>query len=128
MPKKSVLIIDDQRGIRALLLEFFSMFGFTVLEARDGLEGIDLLQSNSPDLILLDMKMPGLSGMDTLREVRRQGITIPVVLITAYQDSESIIESERLGVVARLTKPFDLEDLQSIIRGMSPARLQVASA
>lgn len=128
MVGKKVLIIDDQAGIRALLREVFSVFGFEVLEAQTGIEGLEKLEKR-PDIILLDMKMPGLSGIDTLRRLRKINDTVPVILVTAYQELEMINEAERLGITARLIKPFDLDELQRIVRRVTETKeLQVAGA
>jgi len=126
--RKKVLIIDDQAGIRALLKEVFSVFGFDVMEAQNGYEGLEKLDKR-PDIILLDMKMPGLSGIETLRRLRLVNNSVPVILVTAYQELEMINEAERLGVTARLIKPFDLEELQRIVRRVTETpELQVAGA
>lgn len=127
---KKVLIIDDQAGIRALLNEVFSVFGFEVLEAGTGQDGIDVAEKRKPDIILLDMKMPGLSGIETLRILRKEkGIRTPVVLVTAYQELEMIHEAERLGIAHRLIKPFDIDELQKVVRRVTEAKeLQVAGA
>lgn len=125
---KKVLIVDDQAGIRALLREVFSIFGFEVIEAQNGYEGLENLERR-PDIILLDMKMPGLSGIETLRQLRIKNATVPVILVTAYQDLEMINEAERLGINARLMKPFDLDDLQCTVRRVTETpELQVAGA
>lgn len=128
MGRKKVLIVDDQAGIRALLREVFSVFGFEVLEAQNGYEGLENLEKR-PDIILLDMKMPGLSGIETLRKLRERNATVPVILVTAYQELEMISEADRLGVTARLIKPFDLEELQKIVRRVIEEKeLRVAGA
>ncbi|MDP3487925.1 MAG: response regulator [Bacillota bacterium] len=125
---KKVLIVDDQAGIRALLREVFSVFGFEVIEAQNGYEGLERLERR-PDIILLDMKMPGLSGIETLRQLRIKNATVPVILVTAYQELEMVNEAERLGVTARLIKPFDLDELQCIVRRVTETpELQVAGA
>ena len=115
MVDKTVLIIDDQAGIRSLLREVFSVFGFKTIEAQDGYRGLEQLEARQPDIILLDMKMPGLSGIETLRKIRAVDTKVPVILVTAYQELEMIHEAERLGVSVRLIKPFDLEELQRIV-------------
>jgi two-component system response regulator (stage 0 sporulation protein F) len=117
---RKVLIVDDQYGIRALLNEVFTVFGFEVLEAPNGIQGLMTLIKESPDIVVLDMKMPGLSGIDTLREIRKVNHKVPVVLVTAYQETEMIVEAERLGVAASLIKPFDLEELREIVTEFAP--------
>jgi len=114
--KTKVLVIDDQVGIRALLSEVFTVLGFEVIEAGNGNEGLDVMEKCKPDIILLDMKMPGLSGIETLRLIRARNHHIPIILVTAYQENDMMSEAELLGVSARLVKPFDIEELQRIVR------------
>lgn len=116
MLKTKVLVIDDQVGIRALLSEVFTVLGFEVIEAGNGNEGLDVMEKCKPDIILLDMKMPGLSGIETLRLIRARNHHIPIILVTAYQENDMMSEAELLGVSARLVKPFDIEELQRIVR------------
>ncbi|MBT9135255.1 MAG: Sporulation initiation phosphotransferase F [Firmicutes bacterium] len=116
MLRKKVLVIDDQAGIRALLTEVFTALGVEVLEAKNGSEGLETMDRRQPDMILLDMKMPGLSGIETLRLIRAKDYAVPIILVTAYQENDIIVEAERLGVTARLVKPFDIEELKRIVR------------
>ena len=114
--RKKVLVIDDQAGIRALMTEVFTALGIEVLEAKNGSEGLETMDRRQPDMILLDMKMPGLSGIETLRLIRAKNYAVPIILVTAYQENDIIVEAERLGVTARLVKPFDIEELKRIAR------------
>ncbi|MBT9157400.1 MAG: Sporulation initiation phosphotransferase F [Firmicutes bacterium] len=114
MLRKKVLVIDDQAGIRALLTEVFTALGVEVLEAKNGSEGLETMDRRQPDMILLDMKMPGLSGIETLRLIRAKDYAVPIILVTAYQENDIIVEAERLGVTARLVKPFDIEEIKRI--------------
>lgn len=116
MLRTKVLVIDDQVGIRALLSEVFTVLGFEVIEAGNGNEGLEVMDKRKPDIILLDMKMPGLSGIETLRLIRARNHHVPIILVTAYQENDMMSEAERLGVTARLVKPFDIEELQRIVR------------
>jgi len=116
MLRKKVLVIDDQAGIRALLAEVFTALGIEVIEAKNGSEGLDTIDKRKPDIILLDMKMPGLSGIETLRLIRARNCVVPIILVTAYQENDIAVEAERLGVTARLVKPFDLEELKRLVR------------
>ena len=118
MLRTKVLVIDDQVGIRALLSEVFTVLGFEVIEAGNGNEGLEVMDKRKPDIILLDMKMPGLSGIETLRLIRARNHHIPIILVTAYQENDMMSEAERLGVSARLVKPFDIEELQRIVRSV----------
>jgi len=114
--RRKVLVIDDQVGIRALLTEVFTVLGYETFAAGNGSQGLEVMDQRQPDLILLDMKMPGLSGIDTLRQIRTRNHAVPIILVTAYQENDMISEAEKLGVTARLVKPFDIEELQRIVR------------
>jgi len=128
LANKRVLIIDDQAGIRALFREVFGIFGCEAVEAVNGYEGVEAASECAPDIIFLDMKMPGLSGIEALRILRRdKEVDVPVVLVTAYQEADMISEAERLGVAARLVKPFDVEELCGLMRNLTaPFPLRVA--
>lgn len=115
MSANTALIVDDQAGIRALLREFMAGLGISSEEAQNGHEALEMLEHLKPDIVLLDVKMPGISGVDTLREMRRRNISIPVVILTAYQDIDVHSAAGELGTVARLNKPFDLAELEVII-------------
>jgi len=117
--RTKVLVIDDQVGIRALLTEVFTVLGYEVIEAGNGSEGLEVMDKRKPDIILLDMKMPGLSGIETLRLIRARNHHVPIILVTAYQENDMMAEAEKLGVTARLVKPFDIEELQRIVRRVS---------
>ena len=119
MLRTKVLVIDDQVGIRALLAEVFNVFGYEVIEAGNGSEGLEVMDKSQPDIILLDMKMPGLSGIETLRLIRARNHHVPIILVTAYQENDMMAEADKLGVTARLVKPFDIEELQRIVRHVS---------
>ncbi len=115
MTDRIALIVDDQPGIRALLREFMTGLGVTCYEAGDGSRALELLNQICPDVVLLDVKMPGISGTDTLREMRRRQMMMPVIILTAYQDTEVHSSGEEMGLVFRLNKPFDLEDLATLL-------------
>ncbi len=118
MEKKSgtILVTDDQAGVRKLLYEVFSRDGFTVLTAADGQEALRVLQTEVPDLILLDVKMPGLGGLETLRQMRARDLDTCVILMTAYGETEVVAEAMKLGAVKHIAKPFDLNQLRQTVK------------
>lgn len=115
MKDKIALIVDDQAGIRTMLREFMSGLGLTCHEAADGGQALELLLNLRPDVVLLDVKMPGISGIETLREMRRRHLTMPVIILTAYQNTDVHSAGEDMARVGRLNKPFDLEDLKALL-------------
>ncbi len=114
-PQPTIMVVDDEQHLRDSLVELFTDGGYRVLEARDGLEALDLLQTNDrlPDVILMDLKMPRSSGMETLHALalREDAKRIPVVIITAFGGSEQTIQAMKAGAFDYITKPFDADEL-----------------
>jgi two-component system response regulator (stage 0 sporulation protein F) len=110
-----LLVVDDQLAIRQLLAEALGGEHEVVL-AANGHEAIGVVRENRPDLILLDLKMPGLSGLETLREINKFAPGIPVILITAYGEVSDAEEAERMGVRCLIIKPFDLNEVRAAVR------------
>ncbi len=122
----TILVADDERHLRESLAELFSAQGHSVVQAADGTEVIALLRDSPPDTIFLDLKMPKLDGISTLRilkenpELRR----IPVVIITAFGGSEQTIEGMKAGAYDYITKPFDPDEvLRTAARAIEVSRL-----
>lgn len=111
---KSILIIDDETIIVKALTRAFQKEGFSILSAQDGQEGLEKIFTHKPSLILLDVLMPKLNGLEVLETIRKRKIKTPVILMTAYGDSETEFASKNLGISAYLTKPFD--HIENIIR------------
>lgn len=114
--KTMILVIDDQPGIRRLLTEVLAEEGYGVDTAANGFEGIQKVQQAMPNLILMDMKMPGMDGIETLRELKKMGQADKVIMMTAYGELELVNQARELGAYAYITKPFDIIALCSIIR------------
>ncbi|MDD2444367.1 MAG: response regulator [Desulfotomaculaceae bacterium] len=113
-----VLIADDQAGIRHVLSEVFSGDGYLVETASNGIEALKKVAANPPLLILLDMKMPFLNGLETLAELRKIARDVPVVMMTAYGEMDFLAEVQELGVRHYINKPFDLDEVRYLIKGL----------
>ncbi|RKO65603.1 response regulator [Desulfofundulus salinus] len=113
-----LLVVDDQAGVRRMLLEAFSDDGYEVELAVSGPEALKKLRNGGIDLVLLDMKMPGMSGLDTLRETRKLNPDIPVIMMTAYGELELLGEAKKLGVRHYVSKPFDLQEVRYLVRAL----------
>ena len=111
-----ILVVDDQPGIRRLLIEVLAENGYTAEAAANGYEGLQKAKELNPSLVLMDMKMPGMDGIETLREFRRIGLTTKVVMMTAYGELDMISEAKELGAIAYVTKPFDIVSLCQLIQ------------
>lgn len=115
-----VLVAEDDNEMRRLLVETLNQDGYEVLTAGSGLELFDRLReakedSDLPKLIVSDIRMPGLSGLQVLRTVQKWGMAIPVILITAFPDEETLSEAEQYGAAAILSKPFEMDDLRTAV-------------
>ncbi|MEW6540341.1 MAG: response regulator [Bacillota bacterium] len=113
-----LLVVDDQPAIRQLLAEALESEGFAVIAASNGYEAVNITRRQKPELILLDLKMPGLGGLETLREIHRFSPDIPVILVTAYGELSDPGEAEKLGVRRLIIKPFDLNEVRSVVRSV----------
>jgi DNA-binding NtrC family response regulator len=106
-----VLIIDDDTDLRSILSDVLSGEGFLISEASDGSAGLTALSSELPDVVLLDLNMPGMNGIDTLSAIRKMNPLIPVIILTAYGDIPTAVEVIKLGAYDFTTKPPDFERL-----------------
>lgn len=119
MPK--VLIIDDSRFARLKLAKPIAEAGFEVLEAGNGLEGLDLTRKEKPDCILCDLLMPVMDGYAFLENIKKDGITIPVLVLTSDIQDKTRKKALELGAADLINKPPKysdvIEKLKSVIRG-----------
>jgi diguanylate cyclase (GGDEF)-like protein len=104
-----ILIVDDIEDNRTILRRRFQRHAFEVIEASSGLEALNLIASQEFDLVLLDVMMPGIDGVETLRRIRseRSASTLPVIMVTAKSESENVVEALELGANDYVTKPVD---------------------
>lgn len=112
--KRIILLVDDEKSIRDSL-RLILQNNFEVHTAESGDEALELLQHQQPDIILLDVMMPKVSGIETLRRLHSTGLDIPVIMLTADSTVETAVEAMKLGAVDYLMKPFDVEALTSLI-------------
>ena len=108
---RRVLLVDDEEDLRNLVGSIVSDLGYEVETARDGLSAIEKIDEDPPDLILLDLVLPGLDGISVLRYLREAGNRVPVVLLTACSDERSLRWAMQEGASAYLPKPFRIRDL-----------------
>ena len=108
---KTILIVDDDEYINNLLLEALTKEGYNVLRAFSGSEALLILENNAPDLILLDLMLPGVSGEDVIKKI--QGI--PVIVVSAKIDVDNKVQLLLGGAADYVTKPFDLRELMARI-------------
>lgn len=113
---RKILIVDDQHGIRLLLNEVFKKEGYQIFLAANGIEALSIFDKEAIDCVLLDMKIPGMNGIEILRHLKERQSTIPVVMMTAYGEQNLIEEALELGAVKYFTKPFNIFDIQKEVK------------
>jgi len=113
---KKVLIVDDQNGIRILLVEVFSVEGYHTFQASNGKIALEIVRQENPDLVLLDMKIPGMDGLEILRRIKQYNSAIKVIMMTAYGELDMIKEASDLGALMHFTKPFDIDELRIAVK------------
>ncbi len=127
MPAKhSILVIDDDSTVRDLLGDFLGSEGYRVKLARDGTEGLERLKEEVFDIVLLDLVMPGMGGMEVLREAKEgPNADVPCIIITAHGTVKNAVEAMKLGAFDYVTKPFRLDEVALIIeRALEVSRIK----
>ena len=113
MPK--LLIVDDESDIREFARNFFKKRKIEVFVASGGRQALDLIAQENPDLVLLDVRMEEMTGIEVLRELRQRNLTVKVIMVSGVEEEETIKEANALGVVGYIHKPFILEELEKIV-------------
>jgi two-component system nitrogen regulation response regulator NtrX len=106
-----LLVIDDESGIRGALEQLFEYDGHEVATAEDGMDGIEAARTFRPDVIFLDVKMPGLDGLDVLARIRQEDPSAVVVMISGHGTIDTAVEATRKGAYDFLEKPLDTDRL-----------------
>jgi DNA-binding response OmpR family regulator len=116
-PMKTILVVDDEPKIATLARDYLEHAGFTVLIAADGPAALTTFRLRRPDLVVLDLGLPGLDGLDVTRELRRDS-TIPIIMLTARDDELDKLLGLELGADDYLTKPFSPRELVARVRAV----------
>jgi len=118
MAAKHILIVEDEKDIRDLLKFNLTKDGYRVSAAATGEEGLKLARSSRPDLILLDLMLPGIDGREVCRDLKREAQTgdIPIIMVTAKEKESDIVAGLELGADDYITKPFGMEELKARVR------------
>jgi two-component system response regulator (stage 0 sporulation protein F) len=110
-----LLIVDDESDIREFARNFFKKRQIDVSIASGGRQALDIIAKESPQLVLLDVRMEEITGIEVLRELRKTHPTIKVIMVSGVEDEETIKEANSLGVIGYIHKPFILEELEKIV-------------
>jgi len=114
--KGAILIVDDEEDACDFIKSFLEEREYTVLTALNGRTGIDLIKNKKPALIFLDVKMPDISGIEVLEELKKDGISAKIILMTGLEEGEEIDRARTLGIIDVLKKPVQLPVLSEVIK------------
>lgn len=123
---EKVLIVDDEENTRIGLSKLLSQDGYHIKAAADALEALEYLGEESIDLVITDISMPGMNGIDFLYELKRLYPQTKVVMMTAYGGVDSYLSSMNLGAFDYLNKPVKLKDLKAVLERIFTSRCSVA--
>lgn len=113
--KIKVLVVDDEKSVRDFLSRLLSLLGVEAFEVEDGYRAIELVKKEKFDLFFIDVRMPGLNGLETYREIRKISPEATAVMITGYAVEEMLEEAQKEGVYRAIRKPFDIDQIKDII-------------
>ena len=131
---KTILIVEDEQNIVDILSFNLSREGYATLEADDGNTGLQLALEQNPDLILLDLMLPGMNGFDVCRKIREAGSAVPILMLTAREEEADKVLGLELGADDYITKPFAMRELLARVKAnirrvaMAPAQLPQAGS
>ncbi|WP_052700515.1 sigma-54-dependent transcriptional regulator, partial [Methylocucumis oryzae] len=116
MSQQTVLVVDDEVKMRRLLDIMLTQMGYEVLQAGDGQEALNLMQTHVVDLVITDLRMPVLDGIGLLKQLREQGNDLPVIVITAYGTVETAVDAMKYGASDYILRPFELESVTAAVQ------------
>ena len=129
--KKTILVVEDELSIATLLKYNLEQAGFDVLTAHDGRDGLNAIVASNPDLVLLDLMLPTLDGMEVCKEVRSLRINVPIIMLTARDDEFDKVLGLELGADDYMTKPFSPREVvarvKAVLRRFTPSAVEVNS-
>jgi two-component system response regulator (stage 0 sporulation protein F) len=115
-----ILIVDDQYGIRVLLTEILQAEGYKTCEASNGIQALSIVKKEHPHLVLLDMKIPGMNGLEILKQIKKESADTKVMMMTAYGEVEMIESAMANGAITYFDKPFEIDEVLAEIQKHLP--------
>jgi len=123
-PKGKILVIEDEDGVRAGLLETLKLEGYSVLGCASGRDGLEVFRNESPNLVMLDLMIPGLDGLEVCKQLRQFSSAVPIIMLTARDTAIDKIIGLELGADDYITKPYEPRELvarvKAVLRRFSP--------
>ncbi len=119
--KAGVLVVDDDRCLRELLEEAIKDWGYTVSTAKTGEEALESISKKDFKIVVCDLKMPGMDGLELLKGIKDSGKKVHVIVITGYATLDTVVKSIEAGAFDFITKPFRLDELRRIMRKAGPS-------
>lgn len=119
---KKILVVDDEANIRDLLTKFFRRDGYEAFAAKDATEAAEILRAEQPEIAFLDIKLPGIGGVDILKMAKEYNRDVAIVMISGHADEDTARETLQLGAFEYICKPVDLERVREII-----AQIEIAN-
>lgn len=110
-----LLIVDDEVDIREFAQNFFKKRQIEVFTSGSGADALEIIDTKTPDLVLLDVRMEEMTGIEVLRKVRERNNNVKVVMVTGVEDEETVAEANSLGVLGYIHKPLILEELEKVV-------------
>lgn len=114
---KKILVVDDEEKIRTMICDYLEAVGFTTVSAKDGVEAVSISISEQPDLIIMDIMMPGIDGIDSTRRIRERS-NVPIIMVTAKAEEGDKLLGLEMGADDYVVKPFSLKELAARVRSL----------
>jgi CheY-like chemotaxis protein len=116
----TILLVEDDEDTRYIMRLELEQRGYRVIEAKDGEEGVELAQLESADIILMDLSLPGIDGLEATKQIRNDGDLrrVPIVAVTAHQETDFRLGAKESGFDAYVTKPIDFDWLSELMAGL----------
>ena len=115
---KTILIVEDDMGIRVILRDSLISQGYDVVMAADGIEGLKMAKELKPDLIILDVMLPHMDGLEVCKRIRKEGITSPIMMLTVKDEEVDKVLGLELGADDYVTKPFSLKEISARVKAL----------
>ena len=120
MERIRILVVDDELFVGELLKEYLAIIGYEVEAVSNGQDALSSIQKSPPHIVILDIRMPGMGGMEVLKSIKEQHNDINVIMLSAYGDPETVNEALRLGADHYLQKPMNLKHLVETLKTLKP--------